>query len=299
MPKDKISMATKSDTTLFVYYLVLVPLLLGQFLYQPHWLEKKKNLADVILNCPDAALTLVFQSQSLKTIIIRFPPGMTENPTGPQFLRTGLDITWLAVRNHVVVAVLERLVGHGFGPVWSYQTTLADEGLIDPSGTPALFWLEPALLSLTGFPSSCRSVGKLLLLWWNSSIKIQISAFSGGISTCLLLQSCPSLSLPGHEKGETRYLFRNLWSLTPHYLTAESLQAARRPVTLRRFVTPGLAGLHPFSDALAECLRHCRDCQSYLSQLCLAIRLAAPSVAFSFCCPRQMVPVQPLVNSFY
>lgn len=42
-----------------------------------------------------------------------------------------------------------------------------------------------------------------------------------------------------------------------------------------------------------------RDCQSYLSQLCLAIRLAAPSVAFSFRCPRQMVPVQTLIYSFY
>lgn len=123
-------------------------------------------------------------------------------------------------------------------------------------------------------------MGNCCLLWLNTSIKILISAFCGGIIRRLLLQSCLSLRLLQREKGETRYLFRNLWSLTPHYLTAESLQAARRPVSLRRFVTRGLAGLHPFSDSLAECLRHWRDCQSYLSQLCLAIRLAAPSVAF-------------------
>lgn len=107
-----------------------------------------------------------------------------------------------------------------------------------------------------------------------------------------------SLSVLWHEKGETCYLFRNLWSLTPHYLTAESSQAARRPISLRRFVTRGLAALHPFSDALAECLHQWRDCQSYLSQLCLEIGLAAPSVAFSFYSQRQMVPVQPFIYLF-
>lgn len=87
------------------------------------------------------------------------------------------------------------------------------------------------------------------------------------------------------------YLFSNLWALTPNYETAESLWAGRQ--TARRFVTQGLAGLHSLSDTLAQCLCHWQDCQSYLSQLCLAIRLVVPSVAFSFPCPRQMVPVQP------
>lgn len=56
----------------------------------------------------------------------------------------------------------------------------------------------------------------------------------------------------------------------------------------------GLACLHPFSDTLGQCLRHWPDCQSYLSQLRLAIRLVVASVAFSFDCSRQTVPVQPL-----
>lgn len=42
----------------------------------------------------------------------------------------------------------------------------------------------------------------------------------------------------------------------------------------------GLAGLHPFSDTLGQRLRHWPDCQSYLSQLRLAIRLVVASVAF-------------------
>lgn len=71
--------------------------------------------------------------------------------------------------------------------------------------------------------------------------------------------------------------------------------AGRQTVSLRRFVMQGLAGLHSFSDSVAHCLHHWQDCQSYLSQLCLDIRLVVPSVATFPCCPRQMVPVQPLL----
>lgn len=139
---------------------------------------------------------------------------------------------------------------------------------------------------------SCRRDSKLLPLWSNSSIP----ASSGWIITCLRLSE--SLAASAWKRRDVLFIQKSLIidsTLSDSWRFAGSQTARQSEVICHG----GLAGLHPFSGSLAECLRLWLDCQSYLSQLGLAIRLAAPSVAFSFCCPRQMVPVQPLIYSFY
>lgn len=140
---------------------------------------------------------------------------------------------------------------------------------------PEQVWIELSYSSclILGWLLTCiHHVFSLLLV-----IRIHESVC---LLACQKVQKLPWWKQGGMKirKAEIWYLFHNL---TPHYLTAESLWAGRQIVGLRRFVTQGLAGLHSVSDTLAQCLLHWQDCQSYLSQLCLVIRLVVPSVASS------------------
>lgn len=74
-------------------------------------------------------------------------------------------------------------------------------------------------------------------------------------------------------------LLRNLWALTAHHLTAESWCADRLSVWGGLSCRAWLVSIQ--LQTLIRCLPRWRDCQSYLSQLCLAIRSVVPSLASS------------------
>lgn len=140
-----------------------------------------------------------------------------------------------------------------------------------------MIWLIKACITIQIFEMLLSWFFKKYCSLWNTAPRFLAAGWTFGgflLYSCAFQRQSPDFPVVLWIGGMW-YLCSNLRALTPHYLTDESLWAGRQTVLLRRFVTQGLPGLCSVSDTLAQCLHHWQDCHSYLSQLCLAIRLGA------------------------